>query len=416
MKRPAEPILDGPQPGRVDEPPALADGRGIVPCDEWSMGTPGTGLEGMTTEQIDQTETWSGALPAVDATAGGPGGTLPLLDGRRLGRYLLIELLGRGKQAVVWKAVQLEPCTRLVALKVFSTQWPFRRLWRVAQLRREATEEGRLAGTAVLPVYEYGEVEGYPFYTMPLISGPTLSEILHLRRQHEAGVAGSDRHRFVALPEPDYLREMIGLLARIARALGALHDAGAVHCDVKPGNILLDQDQRAYLCDFGLARLLNEELPPSHGQTSGTPIYMAREKLLDWLDVDERRCDVYSMGVTLFEALTLDRPFHIPDDMPRTDWSGYLAVATAPRPRAVRPGLPQALEAIIRKAMRRDPARRYPSASTLADDLDRFLAAESPRDGSGSGTPAVPSVPPPLGSIRMGGSTPSSSGEDDLTP
>jgi serine/threonine protein kinase len=270
----------------------------------------------------------------------------------------------------------------VVALKLFSKDWPLDRLRRVAQLRREAPEGGRLAGTAVLPVYDFGEVKGYPYITMPLIDGPTLSDILFERRRREADGPEAGGHPLVGLPEPDYLREVVRLLAWITRALAALHELGVVHCDVKPGNILLDQDGRAYLCDFGLAHLVDEVRPEAHGQTTGTPIYMACEKLLGWLDVDEARCDVYSMGVTLYEATTLERPFHIPGDLPRSDWSAYLAVATARRPRAVRPDLPKDLEAIILRAMERDLARRYPSAAALADDLDRFLAG--PADGAGS--------------------------------
>jgi serine/threonine-protein kinase len=246
---------------------------------------------------------------------------------------------------------------------------------------------------------------------MPLIDGPTLSDILFARRRREADgpeagghpLAGchplAGGHPLTGLPEPDYLREVVRLLAWITRALAALHDLGAVHCDVKPGNILLDQEGRAYLCDFGLAYLLDEERPESHGQTTGTPIYMACEKLLGWLDVDEARCDVYSMGVTLYEATTLERPFHIPGDLPPSDWSAYLAVATAPRPCVVRPGLPEDLEAIILRAMERDLARRYPSAAALADDLDRFLAGEPIRVAT---DPTTLPVPPPDGSVRMG--------------
>jgi eukaryotic-like serine/threonine-protein kinase len=341
--------------------------------------------------QGDAAPSWGGETLDLDATAVGPAAPPPDLAGRRLGRFLLVERLGRGKQAVIWKAFQLQPCARLVALKVFALEWPLRRLWRVAQLRTAALEGGPLAGTAVLPLYEYGEVGGYLYFAMPVVAGPSLSEVLHQRRQ--SGATSVDgRHRLADRPGSDYLREVVGILARIARGLGALHDAGAVHCDVKPGNILLDGDGSAYLCDFGLARHRDDAPPPAPGlTTTGTPIYMAREKLVGGRAVDERLCDVYSLGVTLYEALTQHRPFHVPDDLPRSDWSAYLSAATAPRPGAVRPGLPAALEAIVLRAMARDPAHRYPSAWALADDLERSLAGA-----------VVPLLAPPDGSVTMG--------------
>ena len=105
---------------------------------------------------------------------------------------------------------------------------------------------------------------------------------------------------------------------------------------------------------------------------TGTPLYMAPEKLLGRDEFDEVRCDVYSMGVTLYETATLALPFAIPKGLPKSQWASYLTASDPPRPRALNPQLPEALEAIILKAIDPNPERRYPSARELADDLDRL--------------------------------------------
>jgi serine/threonine-protein kinase len=133
-----------------------------------------------------------------------------------------------------------------------------------------------------------------------------------------------------------------------------------------------------YLCDFGLGRDLEIATAQQMRDGAGTPMYMAPERLLR-ATADEVRCDIYSMGVTLFEALTLQRPFEVPVHVTLASLPAFLAGAEPRRPGAVRPGFPRDLEAVIMKAMAHDPAHRHESTYELAADLDRLSARKLSR-------------------------------------
>ncbi|MBX6316013.1 MAG: protein kinase [Isosphaeraceae bacterium] len=321
----------------------------------------------------------------------------PSYAGRRIGRYLLIEPLGAGSQAVVWRALQDQPVPRLVALKLLV---PGRQLdpRSIARLHREAERGARLAHPALLPVEEFGRDEGAVFLAMPLVEGCALDEIIAQRRRRQQGRAASGGHWLAALPEADYDRALARVLARIARALQAAHEAQIAHRDIKAANILLEWGRagRAYLIDFGVGRDLDVATAEQLRDGAGTPLYMPPEKLLG-RPCDEISSDLYALGVTLFEAATLTRPFRVPEGMPRPLWGPYLAELRPPRPHTVRPGLPAALAAIIDRAMARDPQARYPSASALAEDLERFAQDGGDRRRPGaahSGTPRAPGDAP----------------------
>jgi serine/threonine protein kinase len=297
------------------------------------------------------------------------------LSGRtRLGRYHLISPLGRGAQGEVWKAVQFEPIVELVALKLLS---PGQELdpRRLARLHREARRGAHLDSPALLPVYEFGVESGIAYLTMPWIDGFTLGDVLHHRLQCRAGPSPSGVHPLAILPESQYPSAVLRVLTRIARALHAAHSAQVVHRDVKPANILLDRhrEHRVFLADFGLGRDLDVATLTQLRAGEGTLRYMAPEKLLG-CQVDEVRCDLYSLGVTLFESLTLTTPRTVPATLPRAAWAAHLARWEPPRLREVQPGLPAALDAIVARSLARDPARRYPSAAAMASDLERFLS------------------------------------------
>ena len=182
-----------------------------------------------------------------------------------------------------------------------------------------------------------------------------------------ASMAGDPRRR------AQFRRAIVRLLAQVARGLASAHRAFVAHCDVKPANILLDRgSDRVFLCDFGLGRDLDVVTTAQLRDGAGTLLYMAPERLLR-CNTDEVRCDIYSLGVTLFEALTLIRPLEVPSMLSTPAWATYLAEAEPPRPREVRYDLPAALESIILRAMERDPDSRYPSAAALADDLETYL-------------------------------------------
>jgi eukaryotic-like serine/threonine-protein kinase len=298
----------------------------------------------------------------------------PLLSGHtRLGRYHLIAPLGRGSQGEVWKAVQIEPIVELVALKLLSTGQELEPR-RLARLHHEALRGAHLDSPGLLPIYEFGVEHGIAYLAMPWVDGFTLGDVLGHRIQCRVGAPPSNVHRLAILPESQYLSAMVRVLARIARALDAAHSAQVVHRDVKPSNILLDRhcEERAFLVDFGLGRDLDVVTLPQLRTGEGTLRYMAPEKLLG-RQVDEVSCDLYALGMTLFEAATLTTPRGVPATLPRAAWAAHLA-RWEPRPGELHPGLPADLDAIVSRALARDPARRYPSASAMASDLDRFLA------------------------------------------
>jgi serine/threonine-protein kinase len=208
-------------------------------------------------------------------------------------------------------------------------------------------------------------------------------------RSRRAFVLGDDvepAHPLIHADDDGYLAGMTQLLAHACRALEIVHANRIVHRDIKPANILLDRHRplAVYLCDLGLGRDLEFATTEQMRDGAGTPMYMSPERLLR-APADEIRSDVYSMGVTLFEALTLGRPFDNPEGVPITAVSAFLARARPRAPRAVAPRIPLALEAIILKAMARSPIDRHRSAGELAVELDRFIS--SSRSAAGAERP-----------------------------
>jgi serine/threonine-protein kinase len=289
-----------------------------------------------------------------------------------LGPYMLLKRLGRGAQGDVWKAMRLEPPRGLFALKILNPGLKNNPA-RMAQFRREAERGIRLSGRSLLTVFEMGEAEGYVFMVMPYVEGTPLREVIRGRRLHlhddEPGVT----HGFVTLNPEAYMCGMIRMLARVVTALARVHDRGIAHRDIKPANILLDNRNvgEAYLCDFGLGRDLQFATAEQMRDGAGTPMYMAPERLLR-LTADEVKCDIYSMGVTLFEALTLKRPFVVPDHVSLAALVPLLASARPRLPTEICANFPTELEEIIMKAMASEPARRFDSARELARRLECF--------------------------------------------
>jgi serine/threonine-protein kinase len=353
----------------------LLDGSGTGGCDGSRFGPAGTWI-------IEPSTCVRSALRSgvgVEFGAGSFGRTPqvagqrpPLAPGDRLGHYRLLERLGRGGQGDVWKALRREPFVELVAIKVLKPSLA-RDPARMAQFRREAERGGRMAGPSLLPVYELGAIDGFHFMAMPYVEGITLREVVRARVAHLSGKPTEELHRLVTLDEPDYLRAMTRILAEATAALARAHVQRVAHRDIKPANILLDnrRPEGVYLCDFGLGRDLEIATPQQMRDGAGTPMYMAPERLLR-VAADEISCDIYSMGVTLFEALTLSRPFRIPEHVTFSALPAFLAGARPCRPGEVQPGFPEDLEAIILKAMHHDPAGRYASADQLLADLRRI--------------------------------------------
>ncbi|MFO0888291.1 MAG: serine/threonine-protein kinase [Isosphaeraceae bacterium] len=298
---------------------------------------------------------------------------LPAMPGRGafVGPYRVHRLIGRGSMGLVYEAEDLATGDR-VALKLLLTLG----LPDPADLDRFCREFAIVAGLShpgLVPVLAADTHAGLPYFTMPLIDGPNLRAVLHDLRHARPPTPG-----FIALPDspsdpaplaPGQPRwravARIGLQA--ARALDYAHRQGVLHRDVKPSNLLLDSLGHIYVTDFGLARSSGPADPTETADLAGTLRYMAPERFLGWCDP---RTDVYSLGLTLYELLTLRPAFNTPD---RSRLIQSIANDSPPRPRSVIHDVPRDLERVVRKAIEKEPGHRYPSAGGLADDLQRFL-------------------------------------------
>jgi len=297
-----------------------------------------------------------------------------LQPGIRFGPFRLIRRLGRGAQGDVWKARRHEPYLDFVALKVLSPALA-KQPHRLAQFLHEAERGRRLVGTSLLQVFEIGEIHGFTYMAMPFVEGTTLQQVIRQRQTYLKGEAVDLVHRLISMDEEHYLPTAARVMCRAARALGLVHDCHVAHRDVKPANILLDGHRccGVYLCDLGLGRDLEIATCDQMRDGAGTPMYMAPERLLK-APANEILCDLYSLGVTLFETFTLARPFDPPGELPLACLSAKLASTEPKEPRKLKPDLPTDLEAIILKAMARNPRDRYQSAQEIASVLDQFLA------------------------------------------
>jgi serine/threonine-protein kinase len=321
------------------------------------------------------------AQPKLGRSAPGAADAAPLSIGQELGPYRLLARLGRGAQGDVWKAFRLDAPGELVALKFLRPRLASNPA-RMAQFRREAERGARLVGPSLLTVYELRETDGYHFMTMLYVDGTPLREVIKCRRAFLAGEDLEEVHELVTASEQEYFIGMTQALGQATRALGRVHDRLIAHRDIKPANILLDKRQKGgvYLCDFGLGRDLAIATPEQMRDGAGTPMYMAPERLLR-LTADEVKCDIYSLGVTLYEALTLERPFQIPATITLPALCPFLASAEPARPSDCYPNFPVELAAVIMKAMAREPHRRYDTARELAADLEKFRLRWSFRFG-----------------------------------
>lgn len=275
------------------------------------------------------------------------GGTIPFGD------YLLEEEIARGAMGVVYRAAQTS-LKRTVAVKmiravVLATEED------VARFRVEAEAAAGLDHPNIVPIYEIGEWEGQQFYSMKLIEGGTLGDQLENFRKDPRSAAA--------------------LLAKVARAIHAAHQRGILHRDLKPGNILLDEDGEPHVTDFGLAKQMesNSSLTVS-GQIMGTPFYMAPEQAEGGSKELTTEADTYSLGAVLYQVITGRLP-HQGDSFVGTLKMVVHEEPTAPR--SIDPSISRDLETIILKCLAKDPGKRYTSAAGLADDLDRWLAGET---------------------------------------
>jgi serine/threonine-protein kinase len=271
------------------------------------------------------------------------------------GRYRLVELLGQGGMATIYRArdAQLE---RDVAVKILRPEYGADPDFN-ERFRHEAQSAASLNHPNVVGVYDYGTDPVGPFIVMELVEGEDLATIIR---------------RSGALPP----RAAARLVAQAARAVAAAHTRGFVHRDIKPGNILVTHEGRVKVADFGIARALSESALTLPGTTLGSVHYFSPEQARGELATPAS--DIYSLGIVLFELLTGKRP-----------WTGDTAAAIAtarltgavPSPAAVHGGIPPSLDAIARKALATNPEDRFATANDMADALERYLGEGRVADG-----------------------------------
>ncbi|HUF64031.1 MAG TPA: serine/threonine-protein kinase [Verrucomicrobiales bacterium] len=295
--------------------------------------------------------------PDDDATGDDPAGLGEVTAVRSFAGHELLATLARGGMGVVYRARQ-RSTSRVVALKLI-------RLGEMAgedEVRRfqtEAETAATLDHPHIVPIYEVGEAEGQPFFTMRLLEGGTLAEHLE-RARREEGVPG---------PE-----EAAALLAKVARAVHYAHQRGVLHRDIKPGNILLDEVGEPYVTDFGLAKRVDASFDLTlSGAALGSPSYMAPEQAAGRSREITTAADVYGLGAILYELLTGRPPFQA-----STALATMRQVLEIPpvRPSKIYPRVDRDLETICLQCLEKDPARRYPSAEALAEDVERWQRGE----------------------------------------
>ena len=303
------------------------------------------------------------------------------MEPRRIAGYTLLEQIGYGGMAVVYRARQ-ERLDRTVAIKILSENMAASSEF-MERFRREARTSANLRHPNVITVHDFGEDErGVPYLVMEYIEGPTLADLMD---------AGLDDER---IPN---------LLDQISAGLDYAHARGVIHRDIKPGNVLMTEEGRAVLADFGLAWLLEGAQLTLTGGVIGTPEYMSPEQAAG--HPFDHRADVYALGIVLYEMLVGERPFVA--ETPIGVLLQHLQ-DTPPSLLVARPDLPPAVGDVIAKALVKDPADRYSSAGELATAFREAFSQRAQRGAdhiqtspvSASAEPAVvaaqqDAAPPP---------------------
>jgi TolB-like protein/Tfp pilus assembly protein PilF len=291
-------------------------------------------------------------LSSDEAVAGvdDPGRPISML--MDFGDYELLEQIGRGGQGVVFRARQ-KSLNRIVALKVIGLgHWATEA--HLKRFRLEAEAAASLEHPGIVPIHEVGERDGSCYFSMKFVEGGQLDE--------------------VTKREPLPPRRAAELIAKIARIVHYAHEHGILHRDIKPGNILLDQEGEPHLTDFGLARLVESESTVTRTmEVLGTPSYMAPEQAVGNNAAISSLTDVYGLGAVLYQLLTGQPPFA----GGTTYETIKLLLDTEPRqPRLLNPKIDRDLSTICLKCLEKDSQRRYPSALALAEDIERWLKHE----------------------------------------
>jgi serine/threonine protein kinase len=287
------------------------------------------------------------------------------LTGHSLGQYHIIEEIGRGGMATVYRATQTS-IGRDVAIKVLPSNLTHDKTF-LKRFEREVEIVANLQHPHILPVYDFGEYEGMPYIVMAYLRGGTLS----------------DKMSRGALS----LSEIERVTRQIADALEYAHSRGIIHRDFKPSNVLLDEQGNTYLADFGLAKLSESTMQITGTGILGTPTYMAPEQAEPG-DLTTA-ADVYALGVTIFQMLTGRVPYEAP-----TPLGVVLAHVTQPIPsiHSIRPDLPEQMQTIVSRGMAKKVADRYATPTHLANALIQALGGNP----LGETQEVVTMIPPSL--------------------
>jgi serine/threonine protein kinase/tetratricopeptide (TPR) repeat protein len=276
------------------------------------------------------------------------------LSGTTIGRFRVGDRLGGGGMGEVYRAEDPK-LKRTVAVKRLAAQLRNDVVYR-RRFLAEAERVSRFSNAHVAALYDVLEEKGETFLVMEYIEGETLRQ--RLRR-------------------PLILEEFFSIASQCAEGLGAAHDHGIVHCDIKPENIMLTIEGQVKILDFGVAKYLPRSDQSSTidrcGTMAGTPAYMAPEVLLE--KVPDGRADVFSLGIVFYEALTGHHPFLASSFVATTD---RIRNETPTSIRIFNRGVPEGLEALVKKAMAKDPAQRYGNAHDMVEDLRRVHAGLTP--------------------------------------
>jgi serine/threonine protein kinase len=259
--------------------------------------------------------------------------------------------LGWGGMGVVYEAVE-DDLGRPVAIKTMPATGKWHRF------RREMEALARLQHPGIVTLYGHGQTEDFYFYSMELVEGESVAVRLAERKQKKAP------------PDIPELREACCQVLQVARAIAYVHGKGVFHRDLTPANILLSTKGATKVIDFGLAEVADLATVTSSGTIFGTPPYLCPEVLFQKGGIEDVAGDIYSLGVILFELTTLSHPYphrSIEDLFARMDSS------EPGTPRKSNPAIPRSLQAVILKAIAKEPQNRYPSMDAFAADLENFL-------------------------------------------
>jgi eukaryotic-like serine/threonine-protein kinase len=314
----------------------------IVHAIELHLETCAACLERVTSVEPDAFQSRIKRLAGADTT------TTPAV--RLTSGYELLEEIGRGGAGIVYRARQLG-LNREVAYKTLLSG-ASSSAQQLTRFRHESLALGRIDHPHIVKIFDVGEQNGAPYLAMELVPGSTLSELLRAR--------------------PMEITAAVQLVRHLADAIQSAHEQGVLHRDLKPQNILLhDADpRRPKIADFGLSHLCQDaESVTRTGDPLGTPSYMAPEQVVGDKQLLTSACDVYGLGAILYECIAGRPPFRGATVIETMD----MVLRQDPvLLRQVRPGVPEDLETICHRALEKEPARRYPSAAALRDDLAAF--------------------------------------------